>query len=60
MKQKVTKKLSLGKATISNLIEKEMNNAKGGATYTTCVTLLRDQCVSLHPDYCAPTRYPGC
>ncbi|MCU0287260.1 MAG: class I lanthipeptide [Acidobacteria bacterium] len=61
MKHKeLTKKLVLGKATISDLGTKEMNNVKGGATYTVCVTLLKDQCMSQHPDYCPPTRYPGC
>jgi hypothetical protein len=61
MKHKtVSKKLSVCKATISNLDGKEMIDAKGGATNTACVTQLRDQCVSYYPDYCAPTRYPGC
>lgn len=61
MKHKpLSKKLSLSKATISNLNGKEMTEAKGGATNTACFTQLRDQCMSQHPDFCPPTRYPGC
>ena len=51
---KISKTLTLSKTTISNLTGAEMDLFKGGVV---SFTLLKDECMSNHPDFCPPTRY---